>query len=265
MKRLALLIPVYNDQKGLEITLSALVNHAEPLDIWIVDDGSDVPVQVPKASGSNNIFVLRTPHNQGIVGALNTGLEQILHKKYCYIARLDAGDIPLTGRFAKQLERFYANPRLGLVGTHTEFVDAEGQLLYMWQPPTNPVHLRRFMHLQNPFVHSSVMFGSEVIRTVGCYSEKFSASEDYELFFRIAKRFEIAMVGEVLMRCDLNPNGLSVRKRNAQMRSALAIRLKNFDPLIIESYKGLLRGAISSKLPLSWVNEIKRLLWGGRR
>ncbi len=265
MKKIAVLIPVYNNQKGLKTTLSALANHIEPMDIWIVDDGSDAPIQLSKKERSHDIFVLRIPRNQGIVGALNTGLEHILSKEYSYIARLDAGDIPLPGRFTRQLECFYSNPKLGLVGTHTEFVDQEGKPLYTWRPPTDPVCLRKFMHLQNPFVHSSVMYVSEAIRTVGLYSEKYPASEDYELFFRISKRFEVAMVGETLMRCDLNPSGLSVQKRNAQMRSALLIRLRNFDPIIIESYKGLLRGVVSTMLPLSWVNEIKRWLWGNRR
>lgn len=262
MKKLAVLIPVYNDPKGLEITLDGLKNHAEALDIWVVDDGSETPVHLPKSGRSDSIRVLRIPYNQGVVGALNTGLRRILQEGYSYIARLDAGDMPLPGRFAQQLAFFHSNPKLGLVGTHTEFVDLEGQLLYIWRPPTNPVLLRKFMHLQNPFVHSSVMYTSEAIRTVGLYSEYYPASEDYELFFRIAKRYEIAMVGDILMRCELNPKGLSVRKRNAQMRSALSVRLRNFDPMIFESYKGLVRGAISSILPLDWVNAIKRQIWG---
>lgn len=262
MKKLAVLIPVYNDSKGLEITLDALIKQANALDIWVVDDGSDIPIQLPKSDRSNNIYLLRTPHNLGIVGALNTGLRRILQEEYPYIARLDAGDISLPGRFTKQLALFQSNPKLGLVGTYAEFVDLDGRLLYIWRPPTNPVLLRKFMHLQNPFVHSSVMYTSEAIRTVGFYSEQYPASEDYELFFRIARHFEVAMIGDILMRCDLNPRGLSVRKRSAQMRSALSVRLRNFDPMVIESYKGLVRGAISSILPLDWVNAIKRQMWG---
>jgi glycosyltransferase involved in cell wall biosynthesis len=261
MDRVAVLIPVYNDPVGLEATLASLQAHPEDLEVVVVDD-SQPHLNIPLQVGPHPVKVLQFEQRQGFVKALNLGLEYILQQGYTYIARLDAADIPLPGRFGKQLKAFRQNPRLGLLGTYTEFVDPVGKLLYTWRPPTDEPQLRRFLHLQNAFVHSSVMYTSQVIRKVGFYREGYPAAEDYELFFRISSKFEVGMLGEVLMRCDLDPDGISVKSRRNQLRSAFRVRLEHFDPLLKESYTGLVRGALSSVLPFALVNRIKERMWG---
>ena len=259
--KLAVLVPCFNNPSGLEGTLRLLEPIQTPFDIVIVDDGSTLALEIPQQIGSHAIHALRLEQNQGIEGALNAGLAWILERDYVFIARLDAGDEPSSDRFEKQLTVLLDQPEVGLVGVHTEFVRPSGELLYAWRPPTDAQQLRRFMHLQNPFVHSGVMYRTEVIRAVGDYGHAFPAAEDYELFWRIARQFRVAMIGEVLMRCELNPAGISVQKRRRQSASLLRVRLHYFDPLIPESYVGVLRGALAYALPLEMVNAIKGRLW----
>lgn len=259
--KLAVLIPCFNNPSGLETTLRLLEPIQTPFDVVIVDDGSIPALEIPKNIGSHAIQALRLEQNQGIEGALNAGLAWILEHEYGFIARLDAGDEPRSDRFEKQLGVLVLQPKIGLVGVHTEFVRPSGERLYVWRPPTEPKQLRSFMHLQNPFVHSGVMYRANAIRDVGVYGHTFPAAEDYELFWRIACRFEIAMIGEVLMCCELNPAGISVQKRRRQSVSLLRVRLRYFDPRVLESYVGVLRGALAYALPLEMVNAIKGHLW----
>jgi len=51
MSRVALLIPVYNNQDGLERSLASLTGEV-PLDIVVVDDGSTPPHPAPRGSPS---------------------------------------------------------------------------------------------------------------------------------------------------------------------------------------------------------------------
>lgn len=260
MNKLAVLIPVFNDQNGLELTLKALTTCSEKVDVWIVDDGSTNPVEVPRIDGLVT-FLIRIPNNRGIVEALNTGLAQILSTGYKYIARLDAGDIPLKSRLESQLHLLESNPKIGLVGVRTEFVTPQGELLYVWMPPHESRKLRRFMHMQNAFVHSSVMYTATAISEVGGYRDKYPGAEDFDLFWRIMQKYDIAMIPKVLMRCELNPKGLSLRKRRQQLSSIMALRLKYFDPYIKESYLGIFRGLLSAILPIGFVNLLKHLFW----
>lgn len=261
MNKLAVLIPVFNDQHGLETTLTALAMCLENADVWIVDDGSETPIEVSSIGGLNSLHLIRIPSNQGIVAALNTGLARILDAGYTYIARLDAGDIPLKDRFKRQLQLLTSSSKIGLVGVHTEFVNPQGELLYAWRPPHEVEKLRRFMHMQNAFVHSSVMYTAAAIREVGGYRDKYPGAEDFDLFWRIMQKYEVAMIPEVLMRCELNPKGLSLRKRRQQLSSITALRLEHFDPYVKESYLGLFRGLLSTILPIWFVNLLKQFFW----
>lgn len=223
---LLLLIPVYNDPGGLETTLRSLESQSFEYEILIVDDGSSIPPSIEGNRINLRISILRLQKNEGIVSALNVGLDYALSRDYSYIARLDAGDVPLDGRFVKQLELLQSNPRIGLVGAYTQFVNPQGKHLYVWKPPHESKKLRRFMHMQNAFVHSSVMYPTAVIREVGGYRNSYVGAEDFDLFWRIARKYEIAMIPEILMRCELNPKGLSMRKRRQQLSSILTLRLK---------------------------------------
>jgi glycosyltransferase involved in cell wall biosynthesis len=258
---LAVLIPCFNNRSGLRGTLRSLENIQTAFDVIVVDDGSSPPLEVPNHIGSHAVHALRLEKNQGIEAALNAGLAWILERGYGLIARLDAGDEPAPDRFEKQVTVMLEHPDVGLIGVHTEFVLPSGESLYTWRPPSEPERLRRFMHLQNPFVHSGAMYRTSAIRAVGVYGHAFPAAEDYELFWRIAHRFGVAMIGEVLMRCELNPAGISVQKRKRQSASLLRVRLRYFNPHVLESYVGVLRGTLAYVLPLEIVNVIKGRLW----
>jgi glycosyltransferase involved in cell wall biosynthesis len=261
MIELAVLIPCFNNPAGLTETLRSLEHIQTAFDVTVVDDGSSPPLEVPSQVGSHTVHTIRLEKNQGIEAALNAGLTWILEHDYSLIARLDTGDEPAPDRFEKQLAVMLEKSDVGLVGVHTEFIRPSGERLYAWRPPTDPRQLRLFMHVQNPFVHSGVMYRVDAIRNVGMYGHDFPAAEDYDLFWRISQCFDVAMIGEVLMRCELNPVGISVRKRRRQSASLLRVRLRYFNPRVVQSYVGVVRGAFAYVLPLELVNAIKGRLW----
>ena len=126
---LVLLIPVFENQDGLTKSLTTLpVDQA--LDILIVDDGSTSPIYVPPIPSIFRVFLIRHSNNLGVEQALNTGLEWILERDYPYIARLDAGDIVLEGRFKKQVSFLDTHLDYGLVGGQVYLVNEKGQEIF---------------------------------------------------------------------------------------------------------------------------------------
>ena len=70
-------IPVYGERsEALAATLSACVKQTYPVArIFVVDDGSPVPVSLPDwAQSSTQIFLFRLPENLGISGARNAAI-----------------------------------------------------------------------------------------------------------------------------------------------------------------------------------------------
>lgn len=259
MCRVALLIPVYNDQKGLEFSLSTLPTEI-PLGVVVVDDGSQPPITMPELPFPHQGYLLRLEQNQGIEHALNHGLEWILTRGYEYVARLDAGDIALPGRFLAQLRFLEEHPDYALVGGQVRFVDGEGREVFRERFPETHEEIRRAMHARNCFIHPAVMLRTSVLRAVGLYSEHFKAVEDYELFFRIAKSYKTANLDYVVVEVYWNPKGISLTKRRKQVWNRLRVMMRFFELRRKESWLGLLKNLLLLVIPVPWVQALKRRL-----
>ncbi|WP_026174896.1 glycosyltransferase [Thermus igniterrae] len=257
----ALLIPVYGDQKGLEKTLSTLPSDL-PLDVVVVDDGSHPPLVLPPVGEPHRAFLLRLDTNQGITRALNHGLHWVLERGYPYVARLDAGDLALPGRFGRQLRFLEENLEYGLVGGQVRFVDLEGRETHRERFPTEDWEIRRVMHARNVFMHPAVMMRTEALKKVGLYRETYPAAEDYDLFFRLMRHYKVANLPEEVLVCRINPGGISLRKRRQQLRTRLRILAENFEPGLKESWLGLAKNLALFLAPTPLVFWAKRLLKG---
>lgn len=259
MPSVALLIPVYQDQEGLEYSLQRLPIDF-PLDVIVVDDGSEPPIRAPRVCEPHRVFVIRLGENRGIEYALNAGLKWILEHGYEYVARLDAGDVALPGRFSRQVEFLEANPDYALVGCQVRFVDKDGREVFQEQFPTEYEKIRRIMHARNCFIHPAVMFRTRVLRGVGLYSTQYKAAEDYELFFRITSRHKVANLDDAAVICCVDSSGISRSKRRRQLLSRLKTMWRYFDPLVPESYLGILKTLALLFTPVQLVVAVKRLL-----
>jgi len=263
MSRVALLIPVYNNQDGLERSLASLTGEV-PLDIVVVDDGSTPPIRLPEVPPPHRAFLLRLEENKGIEHALNHGLGWILERGYEYVARLDVGDIPLPGRFLRQMEFLEENPEYALVGGQVQFVGLDGKEVFRERFPTEDAQIRRIMHARNCFIHPAVMVRAWALKEVGLYSDRYKAVEDFELFFRIMRRFKVANLPGYVVKCEVNPGGISLTKRRKQVLGRLKVMLHYFDPRIKESWLGLVKNLLLLFTPVPLVQALKQRLEGRR-
>src|SRR5260221_252683 len=121
---------------------------------------------------------------QGIVAALN---KAIAEARAPYLARLDADDRARPDRLGKQFTFMQAHPEIGLLGTFAERIDAAGNVVGRLAPPTDPARLARVLARTNPFVHSSVMMRTALVRRSGGYPAAFRAAGGYDLWLGMAE------------------------------------------------------------------------------
>lgn len=210
--RIAVLIPVHNDQPGLARTLTGLAADGGRFDVVVVDDGSAPPLAVP-AGLPFRVELLRLDQNRGIVGALNAGLAHIVRAgHYAYVARLDAGDVSRPGRLAAQMAFLDAHPDHAVVGCAVTFVDLDRRPLFVFRPPPDDQRLRRFQRYRIGFVHPAMMLRLAALDQAGCYDPRFTGAEDYELVLRLARRWKLANLTEVCLDYEINPHALSARR-----------------------------------------------------
>jgi len=251
---LALIIPVFNDFSGLVASLNSIYISV-PHVVFIVDDGSDVPVSkfrlqrlIPPCL---NVEVISQSENTGIVAALNRGLRAVLDiSSIKYIARLDAGDICHPLRFAEQMHLMDNDAKLGIVGTWACFIDAvSGSRSHVWEPPLDDGNIRKKMHQNVCFIHPSWMVRRGAIESVGLYSDIYLAAEDYDLSMRILQRFHGCNIPNYYVTCTTNDAGISHSMRKIQLFSRARIQLRYFDFGLMDSYVGIFKTAILLLLP----------------
>lgn len=253
---LAILIPVYNRQDGLNRACASLPTGID-YDVVVVDDGSSPKISIPPGLDPKRVVLLRLSENKGITRALNHGLAWIFKQDYQYVARLDAGDVMLPYRIEQQLRFLNSNPEYAIVGGQARCVDMQGREAFRDNFPTSDVLIRRVMHGRSCFIHTAVMMRVAALRVSGLYDERYPSAEDFELFWRLLRRWKGANLAEVVVEYEANPLGISISKRSQQVRSRVRILLKYFGPKTPESYFGLMKNIMLLMVPYQWVQWIK--------
>jgi glycosyltransferase involved in cell wall biosynthesis len=247
--KIALLIPVYNNNLGLIKSLKSLEKENTLFMTVIADDGSSQPIEI---NSDINIpyHIIKLEKNSGIETALNTGLKWILEQGFEYVARLDSGDMIVPDRIDEQYAFMENNPDISLLGTFGTFVDKNDKPIFTIVYPTNHEDIKKAMHLQTCFLHTAVMIRINILKHVGFYSYDYKAAEDYEFFMRILSRgYKAAILPKVMVLTENNENGISLSNRKRQLFSILKTQIKYFDFKIINSYIGVIRTIIKMFVP----------------
>ena len=109
------LLPVYNGERYLrEAVESILTQTLESFELLIVDDGStDGTEAICRSFNDPRVRVHRYEENAGVVFALNAGIDLISTK---YVARMDADDVALPSRLARQVAFLESRPDIAACG-----------------------------------------------------------------------------------------------------------------------------------------------------
>jgi len=255
---LAVLIPCYDNQVGLDITLETLkeIEGVDRFKVVIVDDGSTVPLTVN--STALDLEIIRLPENKGVGYARSIGFEYILNGDFKYFACIDAGDRCLKTRFMKQIAFLEGSTDYAVVGSNIYFVNEEGVRFGCSQYFTGHKELKKALFYSSPLANPSVMMSVLAVSSVGGYCNTKEYAEDYDLFFRLSGSYKIANIEEPLTEYEISDNQITARNLNKQYLSALKVQLTHFSIFNIHSSLGLIKTILLILLPKRVINLIRR-------
>jgi len=230
--RLSVILPVYNARQFVGAAIDSILSQTMgDFLFYIVDDGS--------GDGSGDLIAERAIHDQrihifrqennGIVASLNRMLAQV---ETPFVARMDADDIALPERFARQLERMESDARLGALGAQCDEIDAAGRKLpgHMTMP-VGTGDVRAELERRQPIANPTAMFRTEALRAAGLYRSAFRYCEDYDLFLRLSEIADIDNLPDVLLLYRRSPGQMSVLNHGKQTRQAVYARLAHQERL----------------------------------
>jgi glycosyltransferase involved in cell wall biosynthesis len=211
------ILPVYNGARYLEAALASLLQDSDPISkIIAIDDGSTDATSLILARFSAvcpKIKVLRQPR-AGLVTALNRGLAA---SNSTYIARMDADDISLPGRFLTQMRYLEKYPHISVVGAQAAYIDEKGTLAgSQTQFPLLPHDVRSgLLNKGCVLCHPSILARREAVLAVGGYRKAFKHAEDYDLWLRLSEKSQLANLPDVF---------LQYRQHDSQISSSTNLR-----------------------------------------
>jgi glycosyltransferase involved in cell wall biosynthesis len=190
---ISVLMPVRDAADWLvEAVESVRAQSTASWELVCVDDGSrDASARMldDLAQRDARIRVLATRAGaRGIVAALNAGLAVARGRA---VARMDADDVALPGRFAEQLALLDAEPWLAAVSCRVEGFPAhalgEGMQRYLeWQNAlVTPSELRRDRFVESPIVAPTLLVRTAFLRDVLCGWTDRGWPEDWDLVLRL--------------------------------------------------------------------------------
>lgn len=161
----------------------------------------------------------------------NRGLTRNLHEGVAkadtpYIARMDADDIALPDRIARQLAHMQANPDIDVLGTNVIFFDDQGNEVLGRQPEHHDdIAIALFFNFT--MMHPTVMMRTSALRKGGWnYDLHFRYSQDFDLWSRMIRTHRFANLQDPLLRLREHPNKISRAKRIDQQRFTSEIRAR---------------------------------------
>jgi glycosyltransferase involved in cell wall biosynthesis len=202
MPTVDVIIPAYNAAKYLPFAIESVMTQTfEDWRILLVDDGStdntaEVVAPYRERLGDKLKYIKQA--NGGLPAARNTAIRNSSSE---YLALLDADDVWLPCRLTESLKCFEGHPRVGLAYGQISRIDQDGVVL---DTHTNPqkhgegniaphIYMRR-VQLPCP----TITFRRRCVDEVGMFDETMHATEDRDLWLRIALRYEVAVSRVVL-------------------------------------------------------------------
>ena len=208
------LLPVYNGERYLrEAVESILTQTLESFALLIVDDGStDGTAAICRSFTDARVRVHRYEENAGIIFALNAGIDLITTK---YVARMDADDIALPSRLARQVAFLESRPDLAACGCWlVELVD--GRLRDVMRRPTG-AYLRQTAWRPVPIYAPCLR--TDVLRALR-YRPEYIHAEDYDLDMRLCRSHRVDNVPAVLYQYRLHQASDSHAHHSAQQTNS---------------------------------------------
>lgn len=206
------LMPAYNAAPFLrEAVDSVLAQSFTDFEFLIINDGSTDETAAILASYTDPRIRVHHQENQGVIGALNKGLELARGQ---YIARFDADDVCYPQRLQRQYEYFRQHPDCVLLGSASDYIDEEGNELFEWQPVAYEHDaLAQAVRTTCPFDHPTVAYPREVALRLGGYPKGAIHFEDHLFWTRFFATGKTANLSEPLIKHRFNPQSVTIDEK----------------------------------------------------
>lgn len=201
MPRVSILLTCYNHFAYLPTCWQGVVDQTyRDFEIIALDDGSTDGTRQWLSKREGEARIVLNEENLGTYATLNRGLEAANGE---FVAILNDDDVWLPTKLEQQIALLERFPRVGLVHTDGYFIDGagnrlEGSPLGFEFPRTESGDVFLDLAYQNKIIASAALVRRECFEELGGFDGSYFGSGDWQMWLRIAERWEIGYVGQPL-------------------------------------------------------------------
>jgi hypothetical protein len=238
--RVSVILPARDGGAHLADAVASILSQSfVDLELLLIDDGSrdDAVAALASIAARDPRLRLLVNPGAGLVAALNYGLGQA---RAALVARMDADDVALPDRIARQVAFLDASPEIALVGAQVAFVDAAGaptgECSHL---PTAPEAVAAALTTRGCVIrHPTILARKPALVAAGGYRPACERAEDYDLWLRLSECARLANLPDTLLNYRVHGRqtsaGINLDQRFAHDLALLAARTRRAggaDPL----------------------------------
>ncbi len=208
MSLVSVIIPVYNGEKTIKQTIESVFQ--QTLTDWeliVIDDGSqDSTLEIVHSIQDSRLKVF-TYQNSGVSASRNRGIAQSTGE---FISFLDADDLWTPDKLESQLKALQKNPQADVAYSWTDWIDESGKFLR----PGGHITVNGNAYKQllvRDFIESgsNPLIRRQALNEVGGFEESLAYGEDWDMWLRLAARYEFVTIPSPQILYRISPKSAS--------------------------------------------------------
>lgn len=208
MTLISVIIPCYNSEKTIKKTIESVLNQSfSDLELIVINDGSeDSTLEIISNFQDSRIKIFSFENSGGNISR-NRGLKYAAGK---FVSFLDADDIWTADKLANQLQALQENECVMVAYSWTDYIDENGEFLLSGTHITVNGDVYEKL-LVNNFLEngSNPLIRREAIIELGGFDESLNAAQDWDMWLRLACKFDFICVPSVQILYRISANSVS--------------------------------------------------------
>lgn len=236
--KVSIIIPVYNGSEYLASAIdSALAQTYENIEVLVVNDGSDDGGATERIAmhyhGRVRYFAKK---NGGVSSALNFGVKMMAGE---YFAWLSHDDLFCVDKIKVQINALFDKGayRSAVYCDYAVFSDFPGNATSVNLTDVAPEQFRFWLASHSSLHGCTLLLPKLVFDECGYFDESLRTTQDYDFWFRVAKKYRFLHTPTVLVKARIHSRQGSISMAELALRESRALAVRMVQELSSEEIK----------------------------
>ncbi|HLO87539.1 MAG TPA: glycosyltransferase [Nostocaceae cyanobacterium] len=205
LPKISVIIPAFNCESTIKRTIESVLNQTfTDWELIIINDGStDATLDIISAFSDSRLKVFSFDNAGGNVSR-NRGLKLAMGE---FVSFLDGDDMWTSDKLLSQLKALQNNPQAAVAYSWTDYIDENDKIVISGGRLVANGNVYERLLLTNFLENgSNPLIRKEAIIELGGFDENLSAAQDWDMWLRLAAKFEFVNVpsAQILYRISAN-------------------------------------------------------------